>query len=321
MGSEDSAAVAHSGTVGDVSTVARAESAAAAAGVAGRAKGAAAGAWSAAAASMGSPGTSCKAAHAESAGAAFGGAISASCAAVAAADDAALAGQVAALLLSDEKVKVTYAMVFFGGAAEAAMAAKLDLLSSCELETLWENLTPGWRDFYEPAPTGANRDLDALARLDRHGYAGWPCLQEAGYRSMRNTIAVALASEKAFEVNAARLRTRRGGSGRTRAQRPGGGSWVPGIYQGIADRNSASPRPPGAPYAFQSNWIILDRPLMSGAPYGASISSRYIAASTETDEDDAEVEDGCEGPAGAWDAELGASGSGSDGDDGLEFLG
>ena len=47
----------------------------------------------------------------------------------------------------------------------------------------------------------------------------------------------------------------------------------------------------------------------------------YIAASTETDEDDAEVEDGCEGPAGAWDAELGASGSGSDGDDGLEFLG
>ena len=52
-----------------------------------------------------------------------------------------------------------------------------------------------------------------------------------------------------------------------------------------------------------------------------SISSRYIAASTETDEDDAEVEDGCEGPAGAWDAELGASGSGSDGDDGLEFLG
>ena len=80
-------------------------------------------------------------------------------------------------------------------------------------------------------------------------------------------------------------------------------------------------RPPGAPYAFQSNWIILDRPLMSGAPYGASIFSRYIAASTETDEEDADVEDGCEGHAGGWDAEPGASGSGSDGDDGLEFLG
>ena len=65
------------------------------------------------------------------------------------------------MLLSDEKVM--YAMVFFGGAAEAAMAAKLDLLSSCELETLWENLAPGWKEFYEPAPTGANRDLDALA--------------------------------------------------------------------------------------------------------------------------------------------------------------
>ena len=298
VGSEDSAAAAYSGTVGDVNTTVRAESAAAAAGVAGRAKGAAVGARSDAAASTGSPGTPGKAARAESVVAVFGGAISASCAAVAAADDAALAGQVAALLLSDEKVKVTYAMVFFGGAAEAAMAAKLDLLSSFELETLWENLAPGWKDFYEPAPTGANRDLDALARLDRHGYAGWPCLQEAGYRSMRNTIAVALASEKAFEANAARHRTRRGGSGRTRAQRPGGGSWVPGIYQGLADRNSASPRPPGAPYAFQSNWIILDRPLMSGAPYGASIFSRYIAASTETDEEDADVEDGCEGHAG-----------------------
>ena len=53
----------------------------------------------------------------------------------------------------------------------------------------------------------------------------------------------------------------------------------------------------------------------------SAAKTRYIAASTETDEDDAEVEDGCEGPAGAWDAELGASGSSSDGDDGPEFLG
>jgi len=141
---------------------------------------------------------------------------------------------------------------------------------------------------------------------------------------MRHEIAMALASERAFEANATRRRTRRGGPGRTRVQRPGGGSWTPGIYLGLADANAASDRPPEAPIAFQSTIIFTDPPLLSGATHGSSPfpSPRCTAASTEeTGEWDEGAEEGREGSAGEWDAAPGSSGSSSDGGEGLEFPG
>ena len=238
-------------------------------------------------------------------------------------DDTEIAGLLAGMRLGPSDEKVTYAEAcHYGGgdAAQVAMAAKLDLLSDLERETLWANLAPGWRDFLKPWPPGADRDMGALARLDPlHG--GWPTLEELGFRSMRHDIALAMASESAFEANASRRRTRRGGQGRTRVQRPGGGSWLPKIYLGLADRNPAAPLPTGAPYPIQSTCIIIDN-IMSGAPYGSSTSPRYTAASTEGVGDDAGAVDEEEGSAGEWDLSgPGGSDSSSEGGEGLEPLG
>jgi hypothetical protein len=237
--------------------------------------------------------------------------------------DAEIAGLLAGMRLGPSDEKVTYAEVCRyggGGAAEVAMAAKLDLLSDLDRETLWANLAEGWRDFLVPWPPGANRDMGALARLDPL-YGGWPTLEEQGFRLLRHNIALALASERAFEANATRRRTRRGGQGRTRVQRPGGGSWLPQIYLGLADRNPAVPLPPGAPYPVRSTCFIIDN-IMSGAPYGSSTFPRYTAASTEGVGDDAGAVDEEEGPAEEWDLSgPGGSDSSSKGGEGLEPLG
>ena len=233
-----SAAAATADAPSAAGAASRAESVAAAVSGAERAAGAGNGAISVAAAPAHAPST------------APGGAPSASSAAAMTVSDAEIAGLLAGMRLGPSDEKVTYAEVCRyggGGAAEVAMAAKLDLLSDLDRETLWANLAEGWRDFLVPWPPGANRDMGALARLDPL-YGGWPTLEEQGFRLLRHNIALALASERAFEANATRRRTRRGGQGRTRVQRPGGGSWLPQIYLGLADRNPAVPLPPGAPY-------------------------------------------------------------------------
>lgn len=309
---------------GAISAAAALAAAPSAAGAAACARGAAAAVSGAGRASGAADDVFCaSAAPAAALSAAPSGTLSASSAAALAVDDTEIAGLLAGMRLGPSDEKVTYAEAcHYGGgdAAQVAVAAKLDLLSDLERETLWANLAPGWRDFLKPWPPGADRDMGALARLDPlHG--GWPTLEELGFRSMRHDIALAMASESAFEANASRRRTRRGGQGRTRVQRPGGGSWLPKIYLGLADRNPAAPLPTGAPYPIQSTCIIIDN-IMSGAPYGSSTSPRYTAASTEGVGDDAGAVDEEEGPAEEWDLSgPGGSDSSSEGGEGLEPLG
>jgi hypothetical protein len=119
------------------------------------------------------------------------------------------------------------------------MAARLDVLDEDQRGILFQRMPHDWKDFLVLAPRDRRAEPELAYRGSYGHFAGW-------VHRRRHEIAMALASEAAVATAAARGRTRRC-SGRTRAQMPGGGDYLPGICRGLATTATARPLPPGVP--------------------------------------------------------------------------